>query len=312
MKLSSAINFTITIVCCFSLVSCGQNNNQSATSKSMLVLAEKQDSSVTEEPEIVEIEYETFSNAESQNRIADKIANGKPLVVHVMVPLCDNEHQGIVPVNKTLGDGFNPRTNLYWGALYGIKTHFKKLNSWKLLSEQQKLSESIVERVVFYRELPNNAKVYLVADAYRGDKMKACLTDFFKATSGKSSENIIVNEVELGIRSNADLLVMNGHNGLMDVDVDYFLSEDDKVREVGLIGCVTASYFREYLLRSKAFPVLSTNNLMAPEAYVLNGFVEAWATQKSDSQIHASVAQAYHEYQKCGVKGAGRLFRVGW
>ena len=37
-------------------------------------------------------------------------------VVHVFVALCDNRHQGIVPVRAELGNGQDPRTNLYWGA----------------------------------------------------------------------------------------------------------------------------------------------------------------------------------------------------
>ncbi len=44
--------------------------------------------------------------------------------VHVYVALCDNIHQGIVPIPKDLGNGQSPRTNLYWGALYGVKTYF--------------------------------------------------------------------------------------------------------------------------------------------------------------------------------------------
>ncbi len=33
--------------------------------------------------------------------------------IHVFVALCDNEHQGIVPVPKTLGDGKDACNNLY-------------------------------------------------------------------------------------------------------------------------------------------------------------------------------------------------------
>ena len=37
-------------------------------------------------------------------------------VVHVFVALCDNEHQGIVPVPARIGNGEDPDNNLYWGA----------------------------------------------------------------------------------------------------------------------------------------------------------------------------------------------------
>ena len=57
---------------------------------------------------------------EITKRLEQKIADKNPLVIHAFVPLCDNENQGIVPVSKSLGDGLNLRTNLYWGALYGV------------------------------------------------------------------------------------------------------------------------------------------------------------------------------------------------
>ena len=56
-----------------------------------------------------------------KERLQRKIKNKEPLLIHTFVPLCDNDNQGIVPVNKSLGDGFNLRTNLYWGALYVAK-----------------------------------------------------------------------------------------------------------------------------------------------------------------------------------------------
>src|SRR5207249_4829544 len=37
-------------------------------------------------------------------------------VIHVVVALCDNQYQGIVPVPALIGNGDNPAKNLYWGA----------------------------------------------------------------------------------------------------------------------------------------------------------------------------------------------------
>ncbi len=44
--------------------------------------------------------------------------------IHIFVALCDNKNQGIVPVPPILGNGEDPKNNLYWGALYGVKTFF--------------------------------------------------------------------------------------------------------------------------------------------------------------------------------------------
>ena len=56
-----------------------------------------------------------------------------PKTIHVYVALCDNINQGIVPVPKSLGNGQDPKSNLYWGALYGVKTHFKRSADWSLV-----------------------------------------------------------------------------------------------------------------------------------------------------------------------------------
>jgi hypothetical protein len=52
-------------------------------------------------------------------------AQEAPRVVHAFVALCDNKHQGIVPVPAILGNDDDPKNNLYWGAMYGVKTFFK-------------------------------------------------------------------------------------------------------------------------------------------------------------------------------------------
>jgi len=53
--------------------------------------------------------------------------------IHVFVALCDNKYQGIVPVPASLGNGQNSKSNLYWGAAYGVKTYFNKSSEWKLV-----------------------------------------------------------------------------------------------------------------------------------------------------------------------------------
>lgn len=50
---------------------------------------------------------DTVSRTDSQTQNSTRI-------VHVLVALCDNEHQGIVPVPARLGNGEDPERNLYW------------------------------------------------------------------------------------------------------------------------------------------------------------------------------------------------------
>lgn len=95
--------------------------------------------------------------------------------IHVFVALCDNANQGIVPVPKTLGNGQNPKTNLYWGALYGVKTHFKRSKDWTFIKTLKSSNPKILERVLFKHVSSNT---YLLADAYDGRFIKQTITHF--------------------------------------------------------------------------------------------------------------------------------------
>ncbi|MEM6963663.1 MAG: hypothetical protein AAF573_02785, partial [Bacteroidota bacterium] len=241
-----------------------------------------------------------------------KIANKKPLVIHTFVPLCDNEHQGIVPVSKSLWDGTNLRTNLYWGALYGVKTHFKKQKDWQPAFSQKNINNNVLERVIFHKKYSTDAKVYLVADAYRGDQMKACLTDYFDALSNQSKNYFELKETAIGIEGNADLIVFNGHNGLMDIAIDFPNNTHTQTKDAISIACISFDYFEKYFKQVNAYPLLNTTNLLAPEAYVLEGVFDAWALLKDGEAIHHAAGKAYHQYQKCGIRGAKKLFKSGW
>ena len=245
-------------------------------------------------------------------RLKEKIKNKQPLVIHVFVPLCDNDNQGIVPVSKTLGDGLNLRTNLYWGALYGVKTHFKKKKDWKLLSAEKDISPNVLERVIFQKKFENGANVILVADAYRGDRMKICLEDYFNSLAGRKNAIQQIDNKETFIYGKSDLLVFNGHNGLMDTNVDIIYNHDDVAKDAIAVACISFNYFEKHLQATKAYPTLMTNHLLAPEAYVLENVFNAWAMLENEEKIHHAAGSAYNQYQKCGLKGAKRLYKSGW
>src|SRR5262245_46650418 len=111
-------------------------------------------------------------------------------LIHVLVALCDNKYQGIVPVPARIGNGDDPANNLYWGAQFGVKTFFKRAGDWKLIAESRNPRAPILERIVFKHQTKD---IYLVADAYRGREIKDCITDFFRFSSGSAGETIKAN-----------------------------------------------------------------------------------------------------------------------
>jgi hypothetical protein len=231
-------------------------------------------------------------------------------LIHVLVALCDNEYQGIVPVPARIGNGDDPANNLYWGAGFGVKTFFKRAGDWKLIAETRKPRAEILERLVFKHQTKD---VYLIADAYRGREIKRCVADFFEFSAGRAGEPINANSIELHAGGGADLVAYVGHDGLMDFALDsYPQRADGRQRDAVMLACLSKRYFAEPLRKTGARPLLWTTGLMAPEAYVLKAAVDGWMSNEDGEGIRRRAATAYNQYQRCGVNAAVRLFSTGW
>lgn len=231
-------------------------------------------------------------------------------VIHVFVALADNINQGIVPVSASLGDGDNPATNLYWGAAFGIRTFFSRNKDWELISVTRNSSPSILERCIFKHR---RASLLLVADAYRGKDISQTTMDFLEAAAGKPGEKLRAGDVQFHSGGSADLVAYIGHNGLMDFELtSHPKRRDDRQRRAIILACASKQYFSSALQQSGATPLLWTTNLMAPEAYVLSAAIDGWIKKETDEQIRLRGADAYHKYQRCGVKAARTLFATGW
>lgn len=245
-------------------------------------------------------------------RLKAKVEAGKPLIAHIIVPLCDNANQGIVKVGAALGDGQSTRTNLYWGAGYGMRTHFQRQAEWKTLSLTDPEEPHILERLVTQRTYPNGAKVILIADAYDGAYMKRSIEDYLDALCGIKSGTITAGNEEIPAWSAADLLAFNGHNGLMDNEVAERAFTSGQPKDAVVIACISHSWFEPHLRRAHAYPLVTTTNLLAPEAYIMRHIIDAWAMLKSDEEVDAAAAQGNTQYQKCSLASSNRLFRTGW
>ena len=229
--------------------------------------------------------------------------------IHVFVALCDNQYQGIVPVPEKLGNGQSPKSNLYWGAAYGVKSFFKyKTKDWALVKQEFNTNNNkILERIVFKHK---SKDVYLLADAYDGKCIKTCTEDFLRASNGQKNEDVKVGDKLLSFGGASNLVGYIGHDGLMDFNVAINYQETSLEKEVVILACYSRDFFSDEIIKAGAKPLLWTTHLMAPEAYTLKAAIDGWLNTETKSQIKERAAQAYNKYQKCGIRGARNLFAI--
>jgi len=229
--------------------------------------------------------------------------------IHVFTALCDNRYQGITPVSASLGNGQNINSNLYWGALYGIRTYFKKSREWELISTQ-KAKGVILERLIFRHTEKN---YYMIADAYDGRYIKQCIDDFLNSSSGNRKDALQIDGKTLGTFGNASLLVYVGHDGLMDFQLSgNYSNTDNKKRDVIILACYSKRYFSPHLKDANVNPLLWTTNLMCPEAYTLHDALTGYVNGEGNEDIRERAAAAYAQYQKCSIKAAKGLLVTDW
>ncbi len=236
-------------------------------------------------------------------------AGGDPSVAHVLVALCDNEYQGIVPVPPALGNGFDPEKNLYWGAAHGFKTFMRRQTEWTLARREANPAPHILERLVFTHE---NPPALLVADAYEGRHIKAAVQDFLVYAAGWGGLPVSAGNFAARAGGSAGLIVYIGHNGLMDFPLaalDFPAANPGAgPRQAAVFACRSKPYFEPLLRQAGARPFILTTGLMCPEAYTTHALLRSWLRGEPSAAAREAVAAAYDKYQKCGLNGARRLF----
>ena len=217
---------------------------------------------------------------------------------HIYVSLADNTNQGIAPTTPTLGDGQSPRTNLYWGALYGMKTYFKRKQGWSVKTIAPS-REHVLDAISLSHSFHPEAEI--IAEAYDGQFQSSPLNNFF---GGLSSD-----------QDPPDLSCFVGHNPLMDIiERPVFATADLRERnrhrsvKASVIACQSARYFKQKLDDLGVEPYVLTRSNMAPEAYVVEGMLIAWLSGKDREAATRLASENYAKYQKISKRSARRVF----
>ncbi len=253
----------------------------------------------------------TFDRVSIVKQLKRKKDNHIPLSIHIYVPLCDNKNQNIVPTTQTLGNGLNLRTNLYWAVKGSVKYDFVRSSDWVKVYNAFDIDSNVLERIVFERDYAD-AKVYIIADAYRGDRMEEAVNDFLASIANCRNEMVMLDTSKtVGCAGNSDLIIFNGHNGMMDdIHVKEWVNETNDKTDVVINACATYYHFQDELAKAKGYPIVRSNTLLHPGAYVLTQIIDDWVRGVQADTICINAGKAYCRVHKCSVDA--EIYTAGW
>ena len=241
-------------------------------------------------------------------RVVEDLAAGKPLVVEVHVPLCDNS---IIPCgNPKLGDGENPETNLYWATTPGFGRWFARGGGgWKRVKlESAETGDKDVLAVHVYRRTqrapakwrkagaPATFELDIVVRAWRGTAIDRALAAYAQDTSGGAARDVKLGDGStLAAGGAAQLVAWVGHNRLMDLESFDWPKTSSKSPKQGTIAiaCHTAAYMEEAVSAESRVPLLMTRDFLFANAAPLEAAVLAFAKGGTYQQIRGDAATAY-------------------
>jgi|JI10StandDraft_1071094.scaffolds.fasta_scaffold110759_2 hypothetical protein len=244
-------------------------------------------------------------------RVAADLAAGRPLVVQVHVPLCEGTI--IACGNAKLGDGDNPRTNLYWATTEGFLGWFgRKGSGWKatLVATGDAIGESdVLDLRVWQREVatparwraagaPKRVKVYVVAEAWRGTAIDRALTRYAEDLYGAHAQGVtLADGTTLAAGGDAHVVAYVGHNRLMDLATFDWRAiaarGDDRSRGVIAIACHTAPYMQSVVPGPRQVPLVMTRDFLLASAAALEGAVTAFAKGGDYAAVRRGAATGY-------------------
>jgi len=247
------------------------------------------------------------------DRVVADLAAGKPLVVEVHVPLCDNTI--IACGNAKLGDGDNPDTNLYWSTTPGFGEWFGH-HGWtrvgKLAAghtgDADVLAVHVYSRTIATparwraRGVPARYTIDLVVRAWRGTAIDRALAAYAADVSGKGTRRVVVGDTTIDAGGAAQIVAWVGHNRLMDLDRFAWPAAGATAKGMIAIACDTAPYMEAEVTAPTRVPLLMTRDLLFANAAPLEATVLAFATGGGYTQMRRDAAVAYAAVQERTVE----------
>jgi hypothetical protein len=253
--------------------------------------------------------------SEAQPAVKQRIAQGEPLVVHVMIPLCHSDQ--INCGSGGLGSPGNLRTNLYWGALYGARRIFdRKQSGWQKVEQTTPVvGDHILARAVYRRQVDgkrwnrdDDVEQLVVLDAVHGARINNAVEQFF--TNATSGAKLTIDDAGERRTITVSAAGYAGHNRLMDGMQLPKLARRSKRKPVAsfVMACLSDRFFSDSLREAGSAPMVMTRSFMAPEGYVVEATARAIGDNLSQPAMRRAVVHAYAHWQRISLTSASRVF----
>lgn len=253
------------------------------------------------------------ASAESTGTVRAAVAAGKPLLTHVLVPLCSN--QQIDCGASWAGRPADLDKNLYWGAVFGVRTWMERPRSdWQVVSvagaEGPRLERRVYRRWVSGAPFGKSDEVEQLAvfDAIRGDRIDDAVRLFW--TSATEGGSLVF--ADAGTTRTERVLVAGytGHNRMLDGLTLPPAPPDERrdPRSAFVLACLSERTFGAPL-RAAGVPVLlTTTALVAPEAYLTDAVLHAIGDGRDSAGVREQAIASYVIWQKLSRAAAGNMF----
>lgn len=245
------------------------------------------------------------------------LAAGRPLVIHVTVPLCDNA--ALDCGASWAGQPGRLETNLYWGAIFGARRIFERPRSAWTRVELSKGDAVLLERAVYRRSVPARfwgldaaapIEQLVVLQAVHGAHIDRALRELWtRATAGSELE---IGEGEAKRRVRVHVAGYAGHNRLMDGVALPRLDANAERAPVAsfVLACYSDRYFTEPLERAGSTNLVSTSAFMAPEGYLIDAVARGLGDNLDERALTEQVIRTYAAWQRISVGQARWVFRA--
>ncbi len=253
-----------------------------------------------------------LSPAPASADVAAAVQGGRPLVVHVTVPLCSNAQ--IDCGSSIAGKPADLEHNVYWGAAFGARRFFeRKRSDWERV-ELIRGEGIFLERAIYRRMVPGApfgraeaVEEIVVLQAVHGDAIDKAVDHLWAmATEGA---RVSFRDGDRARSEAVSVAGYAGHNRLMDG------KKLPEPRRAGgapipsfVLACMSEPYFGPSLREAGSKPLVMTSSLMAPEGYLIDAIARGLGDNLSPAELRARAVAAYARWQKLTPRQAGSVF----